>query len=143
VTTEIWLAIVGGAFGGGGLKVVVDFLLAKATTNNAAKLASAKQPIDQYSQIVEELREQIKSDKADTTKQIDHLVEKLEKCTEHHLKCEREMGEIRGEVRAYRNIVEAKLGGPLAQVVIGDAPPIETYASEETDRIKLPKGPHA
>lgn len=150
MTTESWLTLASGVLGGGGLATLTNFLLAKATTNNAAKLAGAAQPIDQYSHIVEQLRKQIDADRAEnkSDKQrleavVEKLGEKLEKCNDHHLKCEREMAAIRGEVGAYRKLLEARLLPPPSpsgeSVNISGNPPIDSFTVEDTDNFKLQK----
>lgn len=88
-------ALLTALLGGSGIGACTALLTTWLRERSKVRLAESQQPIDQYSELIGHL-----------TQRVTSVENAHRECQEHHIKCEREVGELRGRVNELSRFVQ-------------------------------------
>lgn len=106
MSTEVLVAIITGLFGGSGLTALTNYLILRQKAKQQASVDLQKLKQHQHDLTIQRPIEHYNSLVGHLTKRVDDLETDLEKCSQHHIQCATEVGELRGRISTLSEIVE-------------------------------------
>lgn len=90
MSTEVWIALLGGLFSGGGLTSLTSYL----RDRSSSQIAARQQAYDHSAGLITRLETR-----------VGNVEQQLATCQEHHSRCERDLGVMQGRLEEMGRLV--------------------------------------